>query len=145
MFNGEFERMCQSRIDKFRKIEADLVVGKRSTEFSAKSFSLLRDIEMSYATKSYYACLVLAFCAIEASLNKVFGNSGSMKEKIQKSGYADEADWLRDVRNKLVHKESTDLISYFPEPELEKILEEYCIRAFKIAHTVHFSPIKNNA
>ncbi|HDM8171164.1 TPA: hypothetical protein P0E23_003804 [Vibrio harveyi] len=130
------------RFDEFRQIEHDIVMGKVSNgSASNKAFSLLYEIELCYAAGAYYACLILACSAIEASLSEqVPGNN--LYQKLKNAGYEDESTWLRHLRNKLVHGTDAKEVYHFPEEDDKAAIIEQCKRAFKLVHALYCEPVK---
>jgi hypothetical protein len=146
-FTETFLDGFNERYNEFRQIEADSVRGKGGENLSTKSFALLSELEMCYASKAYIACIMLACTAIEASIKNKIGK-GNLAKKIEESGYKKEVDWVRLLRNDLVHNINSSHIeqSCFADvkdiEENEHKLREYCKRAFKLMHEIHFSPTK---
>lgn len=52
----DFLQDFKEKINEFRTIEADLVQGKHKDNACTKAFSLLHDMELSYAAGAYYSC-----------------------------------------------------------------------------------------
>jgi len=99
-------------------------------------------MELCYASGAYYACLVIACTSIEACLNHEFGDDGALKTKLEQSGYAPEADWLRVIRNKIVHRNDHSIVKFHLMDENEQELKELCRKAFALVHTIYYNPIK---
>ncbi|EJG1899381.1 hypothetical protein [Vibrio parahaemolyticus] len=141
-FDARYLDEFNQRFVEFRAIEADVVMGKRTENGCGKAFALLDNMELSYASGAYYGCLVLACTAIEASLNHEFGDAGNLKSKIEMSGYGEEIDWLRLLRNKIIHKNESSIVEYVVDDQQESELKELCKLAFIMAHTIYFDPKK---
>ena len=141
-FDDKFLVGFNSRFHEFRAIEASVVIGKSNCNSSGKAFSLLYDMELCYSAKAYYACLIIACTAIESILSHELGEKDNLKIKIEKSGYKNEADWLRLLRNEIVHGKGKQIIHNMVHGEIEEELKKQCRNAFKIVHTMHFNPIK---
>ena len=143
MSDQDFLQEFMARFNEFRLIEAKLVLGKFKDNSCQKAFSLLHDMELTYAAGAYYACLIIACTSIEACLNHELGNEGNLKNKLEKSGYTSEADWLREVRNAIVHKNDSSVVRNHFDEEHEEYLKKLCRKAFVLVHTVYFEPIKS--
>lgn len=141
-FDHEYLKKFNSRFSEFRAIEASIVAGKRKENSCGKAFSLLYDMELCFAAKAYFACLIIACAAIEACLNHEFGNEGNLKSKIVRSGYEAEADWLRIIRNKIIHKNDSTIVSHFLVGKQEEELKVKCKNALKLVHEIYYNPIK---
>ena len=141
-FGQGYLNKFNERFDEFRKIEHDIVMGKVSNgSASNKAFSLLYEMELCYAAGAYYACLIMACTAIEASLSEqVCGKN--LYEKIRNSGYKDECDWLRNLRNSFVHGTDANEVYHFPEEDDEATIIEQCKLAFKLVHILYYEPVK---
>ncbi|MEJ2633027.1 MAG: hypothetical protein P8014_13780 [Acidihalobacter sp.] len=139
MSDIEFAKYFAERFWRFRKIEAQCVRGKSKDNHCHAAFVLLKDMELCFAARAYYSCLLISFTAIESCLNHENVPGRNMHEKIQNSGYADELDWLRVLRNDIVHRGKVDHVIYDEE---EQQLEEQCVKAFVLAHTIFHDPVK---
>jgi len=132
--NEEFGRKFWERFFYFRQIEAEETVGKGVFAYSNEAFALLRDIELCYASKAYYACIILAQSIMEAHLKQVEGMRGGAAQLFKDAGIQAETEWLRNLRNAIVHGSPHEQVTYTVFPEDEQTLEEYCIRAFRLMH-----------
>ena len=136
----KFAEEYQDRFYQFRAIEFGCVQSG-GYSYSEGAFRLLSDMEKCYACKAYYAALVLAFSAIEIYLTDTEKLTGSSKILLEKAGLSEEIDWLRRLRNDIVHGDSNDLVAYDTfsmDDGLESVLDEMCVRAFTLAHTLPF-------
>lgn len=130
------------RFNEFRQIEHDIVIGRVSNgSASHKAFSLLYQMELCYAAGAYYACLIMACTAIEASLSEQVPGK-KLYQKLENSGYKDECDWLRNLRNNFVHGSDANEVYHFPDKEDEDTIIEQCKYAFKLVHTLYYEPVK---
>ncbi|MDH4610469.1 hypothetical protein [Pseudomonas sp. BN102] len=145
MSDNAFLNEFKSKFDEFREIEASIVVGKFKDNACTKAFALLRDMELCYASGAYYACLIIACASIEACLNHEFGDGGFLKAKLEQSGYAPEADWLRETRNKIVHQNDHSVVKFHLLEEDEEELKDLCRRAFALVHTIYYHPSKQSS
>lgn len=143
MSDQEFLKDFKEKFNEFRTIEAGLVRGKHKENSCTKAFSLLHDMELSYAVGAYYACLIIACTSIEACLSHEFGNDGNLQSKLEQSGYSSEADWLRKIRNAIVHKNDDSIVKHHFSEEHEKELQDLCRRAFVLVHKIYYEPIKS--
>ena len=142
MSDQELLDSFKEKFKEFRAIEARLVSGKHKDNSCTKAFSLLRDMELSYAIGAYYACLVIACTSIEACLSHEFGDKPTLDNKLKRSGYAAEANWLRNVRNAIVHKNDSSIVQHHFSEEHEQELKELCQKAFVLVHTIYYEPVK---
>ncbi|WP_079202882.1 hypothetical protein [Pseudomonas sp. CC6-YY-74] len=143
MSDQELLKSFKDKFKEFRTIEASLVFGRYKDDSCTKAFSLLRDMELSYAIGAYYACLVIACTSIEACLSHEFGDKGTLGSKLEKAGYTTEANWLREVRNSIVHKNDSSIVQHHFSEEHEQELKELCRKAFVLVHTIYYEPVKN--
>ena len=141
MFGEEFLESFTQRFKRFRAIEAQCVRGKAKSNSCHAAFVLLKDMELCFSAQAYYSCLLISFTAIESCLNHENVPGNNMHEKIQNSGYADDLDWLRRLRNGIVHRGEVEHVLYDHQ---ENQLEELCKKAFVLAHTIYYEPIKNS-
>lgn len=141
-FAESFYADYNQRVKDFRELEFEITFGQGNPKSSYKAFALLSDMETCYAARAYYACLVLALAAIEAYLKTQFGDR-NLYGNLEKSGYVHELDWLRKLRNAIVHEDDTESVKYLPRPEEQQILDDYCKRAFKFVHTIFYQPVKS--
>ncbi|MCF9331731.1 hypothetical protein J8B03_23360 [Vibrio parahaemolyticus] len=135
-----FARKYHERFERFRAIEFECVQAGMY-DYSDGAFRLLSDMEKCYSSKAYYAALVLAFSAIEIYLTDTEKLKGKSIQVLQKAGIAEEVDWLRKLRNDIVHGNSNELIAYDtfdPNNDIESELEQMCLRAFVLVHELPF-------
>ncbi len=141
-FGEGFLEDFNARFNQFRQIETDIVMGRVSSgSVSNKAFSLLYQMELCYAAGAYYACLIMASTAIEASLSEQVPGK-NLYEKLANSGYKEECNWLRVLRNSFVHGTDAAEVYHFPDKEEDKIIAQ-CQHAFKLVHVLYYDPIKN--
>lgn len=132
LYGKEFLHDFNERFDEFRKIELEAIKGKGTNNFSEKSFSLLQEIELCYASGAYVACIILTCMAIEASIRNHLNSKDRLVELIKRSGYKDEIEWLRNLRKSLVHDvDNIEIIDLcFADVEVinktEEQLKDYC-------------------
>jgi len=127
--NSDYEK----RFWQFRAMEAEcLIPGLYKS--SAEQLALLRDLERCYASRAYFACLVMAASIVEIHLRKVLKHSGAAQQIIEKAGIATEIDWLRSIRNDIVHGNTSPLVSYNIDSDAEDMLEKHCQRALRFLH-----------
>ncbi len=129
----KFARDFNKRFTTFRQIEMQQI-GSGSFEYSSEAFALLRDVELCYAIRAYFACILLAHSIIEIHLRKVEGMKGNAVELFKKAGISDEVEWLRKLRNDIAHGNTNQEITYAVDEEISIIWEEYCVRAFRFMH-----------
>ncbi|MCC4283285.1 hypothetical protein LL273_06080 [Marinobacter salarius] len=122
----------------FRKIEA-AYVSQVPYDWSHEEFALLRDAERCYASKAYYACLVLAQSVIEIHLRRIHGLKGQAAKLFQRAGIKSELDWLNKIRNDILHGNPNSIVSYGITEEEESLLEQYCKRAIHLMHGIPVS------
>ena len=127
------------RRNKFRAVEKAYLKSKDG--FSKKSWALLENLETCYITKAYYALIVVAYAAIEASIKNEFGSEQKFKVSLKESGYKNDLKELADFRNSIVH-DAEGKFSYLPTGIEEQELDYFCLNAMKLVHTIHFEPIK---
>ena len=144
MNKSSWEIEFDQRFEEFRRIESEAISNtlRNGSDGSYKSFSLLSDMETCYAAKAYSACVVLACIAIESSFGKEMGNKKNLKSMIKKSGYEEDLDWLRELRNKIVHNEECEFVNYQNVDKSETDMDSICKKAFKMVHTIYLSPIR---
>ena len=130
----EFGRDFWKRFNYFRQIEVnEVMVGP--FDYSAEAFALLRDAELCYAAKAYFASVVMAHSIIEIHLRKVEGlEERTASTLFKKAGINEEVDWLRKLRNDIAHGNENPEITYGIDSNLEITWEAYCIRAFQFMH-----------
>lgn len=147
LFDESSLYLINRRFTEFRLIELEVIEECNSSSSpSWKSFALLYDMETCYATKSYFACILIAATAIEASLATFYGNkSEGLYKDLKKSKYAAEADWLRLLRNSIVHKPNSNVVELRITQEREKELDEKCKAAFRLVHTIYLNPVKSDS
>lgn len=131
------------RFENFRRIELEQIVGP--FRYSDEAFALLRDAELCYAAKAYFASIVMAHSIIEIHLKKVEGLTGTAHELFKKAGIIDEVDWLRKLRNDIVHGNSSSQVTYDVDEELATVWERYCLKAFEFMHALPVRLHKANA
>jgi hypothetical protein len=100
-------------------------------------------MELCYSARAYNACIIVSFTAIEACLNNEFGDRGQISKKILDSGYQHEIDWLRKLRNKIIHKNDPFLVYENMSVNKEVEMDEICKEAFLLAHQIYLQPIKS--
>lgn len=144
-FGPKYLEDFNRRFQEFREIECEVISAcKVNRNASPKAFSLVYEMELCYSAGAYYACLILACSAIEASLSEeIKGNS--LYEKLKQSGYESEISWLRLLRNNLVHGQDVSAVYHFPEEEQLDVLIEQCKTAFRLVHKLYNEPIKKIA
>ncbi len=123
----------QQRFNKFRHIETQEVL-KGPFRYSSEAFALLQDIELCYAAKAYYACLVLAQSIIETHLARVEGIKGYGANMFKNAGIYEEIEWLSKIRNDIAHGNPNKLVTISIDNKLEQELENQCEKAFKLMH-----------
>lgn len=126
-------RKFLERFNSFRNIEMQQI-GSNPFAYSAEAFALLRDAELCYAIKAYFASILIAHSIIEIHLRKVAKMKGTAAEIFKKAGITEEVEWLRILRNDIAHGNTNAEITYLIDEENEPIWEQYCIRAFTIMH-----------
>ncbi len=128
-----FGRSFWQRFEHFRKIETQ-EIEKGPFRYSAEAFALLQEIELCYAAKAYYACLILAHSIIETHLRRIEGMNGWAAQIFAKAGIREEMTWLTKLRNDITHGNPNELVSISIDDEMEKTLEQYCEKAFRLMH-----------
>jgi hypothetical protein len=122
------------RFEHFRRIEVEQIVGP--FRYSHEAFALLRDAELCYAAKAYFASIVMAHSIIEIHLKKAEGLTGTASELFKKAGITEEVDWLRKLRNDIIHGNSSSQVTYGINEDLATVWEQYCLRAFEFMHAL---------
>lgn len=128
-FGREFWRRFQD----FRAIEAQ-EVAKGPFRYSAEAFALLHDIELCYAARAYFACIVLAHSIIETHLRRVENMEGWAAQIFKQAGIREEIAWLTKLRNDIAHGNPNEHVKYAIFPEDEEVWEQYCVKAFTFIH-----------
>lgn len=119
------------RFRAFRQIEMQQI-GFEPFAYSPEAFALLRDAELCYAARAYFASILMACSIIEIHLRKVVGLKESNAAALfRKAGINEETDWLRKLRNDIAHGNTNGQITYDID---ELIWEQYCVRAFTLMH-----------
>lgn len=136
-----FGRGFWQRFNHFRSIETQEVF-KGPFRYSNEAIALLQDIELCYAAKAYYACLVLSHSIIETHLARVEGMTGWAAEMFAKAGIRDEIAWLTKIRNDITHGNPNKFVTFSLDDESQKTLEELCEKAFRLMHEL---PIRLHA
>lgn len=129
----KFSRDFWARFNEFRSIEAEEVI-KGPFRYCNEAFVLLQDIELCYAAKAYYACLVLAHSIIETHLARVEGLTGWAAEMFKKAGIREEIEWLTNIRNDITHGNPNKYVTISLDSESQQELEELCRKAFRLMH-----------
>lgn len=139
-----FEKFASNfwaRFDRFRQIEVqELVEGP--FEYSSEAFALLRDAELCYAAKAYFASIVMAHSIIEIHLRKIEGlQERTASALFRRAGIDEEVEWLRKLRNDIAHGNQNPEVTYGIDENLEQVWENYCLKAFQFMHEL---PIRLN-
>lgn len=129
----KFGRGFWKRFEHFRSIEAQ-EIAKGPFRYSNEAFVLLQDIELCYAAKAYYACIVLAHSIIETHLARVEGMTGWAAEMLKKAGIREEIAWLTKLRNDIAHGNPNQLVTIALDDETTEVLEGHCEKAFRFMH-----------
>lgn len=137
----EFAKEYQSRFNRFRTIEAQCIQSLESGlyNYPSAAYRLLADMEKCYSCKAYYAAIVLAFSSIEIYLTETEKLRGNSKQLLKKAGLHDEVDWLRQLRNDIMHGNPNKSVKYDAfdlNQDLENALEKMCIKAFTLVHSL---------
>lgn len=130
----KFGKEFWKRFQNFRSIEVKEIM-EGPFEYSSEAFALLRDAELCYAAKAYFASIVMAHSIIEIHLRKIGGfKDRTASELFRKAGIGEDVEWLRKLRNDIAHGNENLEITYGVDHDLEQVWEGYCIKAFKFMH-----------
>lgn len=141
-----YGRKFWQRFKHFRQIEVQEVI-KGPFQYSNEAFVLLHDIELCYAAKAYYACLILAHSIIETHLRKVEGMPERGTAKLfKRAGIQEEMKKLSKIRNDIVHGNPNNDVKISMEPEDEEHLDQLCIEVFTLMHElpIRLQRLRNN-
>lgn len=128
-----FGREFWKRFQWFRAIETQEIV-KGPFRYSPEAFALLHDIELCYAARAYFACIVIAHSIIETHLRRVENMEGWAAQIFKKAGIREEIAWLSKLRNDITHGNPNEHVKYAIYSEDEEIWEQYCVKAFTFMH-----------
>src|SRR5438552_27211 len=92
----------------------------RSIELSPHGTLLTYDIEIAFCAGAWISVIVLAHAAIDATIRDTELCDYASNSKRIFGGDAD-LEWLRILRNRLVHAADPETNSYFPEGALDDV------------------------
>ncbi len=134
--SAQFERFGREfwkRFDFFRAIEVKHVM-EGPFQYSSEAFALLRDAELCYAAKAYFACIVICHSIIEIHLRKIEMLKGKASQLFRQAGIEQEMEWLTALRNDIAHGNSNPEVTYGVDDDVEAIWEKHCVKAFEVMH-----------
>ena len=131
--NERFGESFWKRFQDFRNIEFQSIPSYTPFISASQEFALLRDIELCYAAKAYYACLVLVYASVQIQIEYVKKiPKHKVKSFLSETSIQEDHDWLRKLRNDIMHGNINANVKYHSSEDGEVVLEAYCIRAFKL-------------
>lgn len=126
-----------TRFEAFRALEARCLELTKNPAIAPEAWVLLGDLELAYAARAYTACFCLACAMIEIHLRRLTKvKAKKLKFMLKEVGLGTELGWLAEVRNDIMHGNSSPFISPHRMPEDDEKLEELCTKAFIAIHTI---------
>ena len=108
------ETVWNARYDWLRETEEIEAGVYGSVDLSSHGVLLAYDIEIAFCAGAWLSVIVLAHAAIDAAIRDTqSGDHGSSSSKIL--GEDEDLQWLRQLRNQLVHVSSPDSPKALPE------------------------------
>lgn len=101
------ERLWNERREWFEEL-FDIEKKGGSYLVSEHALGLLVDLQATYCAGAFTATLILACAIIDAHLSEVEGAGGGMKSAFSTSMFAEDLEWIRVRRNRLVHYKDTE-------------------------------------
>lgn len=109
---------------------------------SEQALGLLIDLQAVYCSGSFVACIILACTIIDTHIRdtEIPGFEGGIQAAFETSRYAQELEWLRVHRNRLVHFKDTKgpAITVDAQYTERSVYEKYAQRAIELLADVMF-------
>lgn len=136
--NERIGREFMMRFQAFRYMESQCLVAIGDPIIAPEAWRLLHDLELAYSARAYSACFCLVCAMIEIHFRKVARYRGKLSQMVRAAGLEAELGWMIVLRNDIMHGNPSPFapVDYRPLPEAQKVLEDYCVRAFAALHTI---------
>lgn len=136
--NERIGRDFMIRFQAFRYLEGQCLEATGDPRIAPEAWRLLHDLEHAYSARAYSACFCPVCAMIEIHFRKVAGYRGKLSQMVRAAGLEAELGWLTGLRNDIMHGNPTPFapVGYRPHPQDQKVLEDYCVRAFAALHTI---------